>query len=114
MERPTNIKDKSTLLYIEHLESKIEEFKSHTKKKFYLGIQRQLDFLAEEMLSEDFQVSLKKDDSGFDQFFDMITKGEAIIKAMEKFEQQAFPSESNQGKKKVTKDDGVEEFIKNL
>jgi hypothetical protein len=112
MDKPI-IKDKATLAYVEFLENEIESFKTHTKKKFYLGIQRQLDLLGDEMLAPEFKVSMKRGekDSGFDGFFDMITKGEAIIKAMEKFEQQAFPSVKDESKK-VVKEDGVEQFIK--
>ena len=116
---PKSLKD--AILRIEELEKQIEEFKTHTKKKYYLGIQRQLDLLGDEMLSEGFKVSMKADyvvqgekyikvDNGFDAFFDMLTKGEAIIKAMQKFEEDVFnkPDDS----KKVVKEDGVEQFIK--
>lgn len=114
---------KEANLRIEELENQIEQFKTHTKKKFYLGIQRQLDLLGDEMLSDDFKVSMKKtftegskegkmvmQDSGFEGFFDMLIKGEAIIKAMQKFEEDVFnkPDDS----KKVVKEDGVEQFIK--
>ena len=122
MEKPV-IKDAKILAYINYLEKQIDEFNIHTKKKFYRGIQRQLDLLADEMLDDNFKVSLKteytwegdkrvKVDNGFDCFFDMMTKGEAIVKAMEKFESQALPSV--EPKKKVVKDDGVEEFLKDL
>lgn len=124
MDKPTGIKDAKALAYIEFLENQIEEFKNHTKKKFYRGIQRQLDLLAEEMLSDGFEVSLKpkytwegekrvKEDSGFDSFFDMMTRGEAITKAMEKFESQAFPNVKEVNKKNIVKEEGVEEFLKN-
>lgn len=82
--------------------------------------------LGDEMLDESFKVSMKKTftksnddsgkmkvvDTGFEGFFDMITKGEAIIKAMEKFEQQAFPQLQQDSKKKVVKLEGVEEYLK--
>ena len=123
MEKPLGIKDVKALTYIEYLEKQIEDFKTHTKKKFYNGIQRQLDLLADEMMDKDFKVSLKtsyelqgdkyiKVDTGFDSFFDMMTKGDAIVKAMEKFEEQAFPNNSGDNKKKVVKLEGVEEFLK--
>lgn len=122
MEKPL-IKDKAVLLYVDYLEKQISEFKTHTKKKFYSGIQRQLDLLADEMLDENFKVSLKpeyklqgekyvKIDTGFEGFFDMMTKGEAIIKAMEKFEQQALPEEIKQGTKTRLSEDSAENFIR--
>lgn len=114
MERPAKI-PKDILPYIEYLEKENREFKTDTKKKFYRGVQRQLDLLGDEMLRPDFQVSMIKgeQDSGFDSFFDMMTKGDAIVKAMEKFETQALPKEvDNQSKVKV--EGGVEDYIKNL
>ena len=112
MEKPV-IKERAALAYVEYLEKQIEDFRINTKKKFYLGVQRQLDLLGDEMLDESFKVSMKKGetDTGFDGFFDMITKGEAIVKAMEKFELQAFPKKEDDSKK-VIKEDGVEDFLK--
>lgn len=113
MERPAKIPS-NILPYIEYLEKENNEFKTDTKKKFYRGVQRQLDLLGDEMLKEDFKVSMikSKDDNGFDGFFDMMTKGEAIVKAMEKFEQQAIPK-LVEAKSKIEVQDGVEQFIKN-
>lgn len=122
MERPFKIPD-SVRPYVEYLESTIEEFKTHTKKKFYRGIQRQLDLLGDEMLDESFVVSMKssyelrgekyiKVDNGFEGFFDMMTKGEAIVKAMEKFETQALPKEQKQSEKKSLSEDSAENFMK--
>lgn len=113
MIRPT-IKDKSILEYVEYLEKQLVELKTHTKKKFYMGIQRQLDLLADEMLDPSFIVSMKKtdNDSGFDGFFDMITKGDAIIKAMEKFEAQALPKEEKSDVKKPLSEDSAENYLK--
>lgn len=112
MERPLKIPP-SVLLYVEYLENEIQNYKTDTKKKFYRGIQRQLGLLGDEMLREDFKVSMIKgeEDNGFDGFFDMMTKGDAIVKAMEKFEQQANPTIKDDSKK-IVKEDGVEQFIK--
>ncbi len=94
MTRPTS-KDQAVNAYIDYLEQQIEAFKTHTKKKFYRGIQRQLDLLGDEMLDPGFKVSLRDDADGFGSFFDMLSKGESIIKSMEKFEAQAIPKEES-------------------
>lgn len=110
------------LLYVEHLEQTIEKFRTHTKKKYYLGIQRQLDILADEMLDEKFKVSMVsayefdgkkqvKVDNGFESFFDMLTKGEAIIKAMQKFEVEVFPKEKDDEIKPLS-EDSAENYLK--
>ncbi len=121
MEKPA-IKSGPVLDYVNYLEAQLDAFKTHTKKKFYLGIQRQLDLLGDEMLQDDFKVSMKKSftinegkssmvDSGFDGFFDMLTKGEAIIKAMEKFEAQAIPKEEKDNGPKLKEGSVAEKYI---
>jgi len=111
MERPNKI-PKDILPYIEFLEKENADFKTDTKKKFFRGVQRQLDFLADEMLDPTFVVSMKKDveNNGFDSFFDLMAKGDAIVKSMEKFEAQAIPK-ADDITKKVVKEEGVEEFL---
>ena len=120
MKQITNLKD--ALLRISDLEKQIEGFKTHTKKKFYLGIQRQLDILADEMLNPDFKVSMVSEyeqqgnkqvkiDNGFEGFFDIIVKGEVIVKAMKNFEEEVFNKVDDS--RKIVKEDGVEQFIKN-
>src|ERR1035438_264631 len=99
MKRPV-IKDKILIAYVEYLEEQISS--DATKVKFYRGVKRQLDILADEMLDPNFKVSLKvdyvqrgekwmKEDSSFDQFFDMMTKGNSIIQSMKNFEAESKP-----------------------
>lgn len=89
MKCPANIKDKTILAYIEWLESQISS--EATKKKFYNGIQRQLDLIADELLSDDFKISIKNEGKEFDKFFDLLTKGTTIIQAMKNFENEVMP-----------------------
>ncbi len=120
MERPT-IKDKAVLAYVEYLESQLSS--QDTVKKFRRGIQRQLDLLADEMLNENFIISLKpiyvqsldgkmiKTESGFNEFFDMLTKGKEIVAAIEKFETAAYPK-AQVDKKKSLSTDSAENYLR--
>jgi len=91
---------------VNYLESQITS--DATKKKFYRGIQRQLDLLADELLDKEFKVSLKTEGKEFDKFFDMLTKGSTIIQAIKNFENEVMPKEEERKINTGTAD----EFIK--
>lgn len=97
MKRP-DIKDKKILSYIEYLEGKLTS--DATKMKFFKGVQRQLDLLADEMLNDDFKISLKGEGTEFKNFADMLIKGNQIIQSMKNFESEAMPKQ--QEEKKIT------------
>ena len=121
MKRPV-IKDKILIAYVEYLEEQISS--DATKVKFYRGVKRQLDILADEMLDPNFKVSLKvdyvqrgekwmKEDSSFDQFFDMMTKGNSIIQSMKNFEAESKPQETTKGEeKKPLSEDSAENYLR--
>lgn len=108
MKRPP-IKDKAILAYVEYLESQVNS--SATKKKFYKGIQRQLDLIADELLSDEFKITLKgiegEKNENFDRFFDMLTKGSAIVTSMKNFENEVYQKEEE---KKISQGT-ADEFI---
>lgn len=109
MIRPKS-KDVELNKYCDYLEAQIEEFKTHTKKKFYRGIQRQMDLISEEMLNPDFKVSLSAEGDEFNNFFDMLSKGKAIVDAMQNFENQAIPVEKT-GTSELRADATAEKYI---
>jgi len=113
MERPnlSSIKDKKILSYIEDLEKQVENNLIQTINKFNRGMQRQFDFIADEMLSESMQLSLE-DEKAMDRWLKIVKDYSPIITAMKEFEQKASPKEIKKDAKAVTKDDGVEEFLK--
>lgn len=95
MKKPV-IKDKAILQYVEYLEAKVNS--DSTKMKFFKGVQRQLDLLADEMLNDEFKISLKGEGTEFKNFADMLIKGNQIIQSMKNFENEAMPK---QDEKKV-------------
>ncbi len=105
-----NIKDKNVLEYIQFLENGNVSTLVGTKNKFNRGIQRQIDFLSDELLRDDFKLSLTSD-TEVDRFLKILKESTAICSAMEKFELQAFPKNEDNSKK-IVKEDGVEQFIK--
>ena len=89
MKRPA-IKEKSVLQYVEYLESQLTS--EDVEKKFFKGLKRQIGFLADEMLSEDFKVSFKDEDL-IDRFLKIVEKSVPIAKGVEAFSKIAFPKE---------------------
>ena len=109
MERPNKIPP-SILPYIEYIEKKAENNLIQTVNKLNRGLQKQVDFLADELLSDTFKLSLE-DDKAVDRFLKILEKADPILKAMDKFEQKANGTQKDDSKK-VVKEDGVEQFIK--
>ncbi len=104
MTRPPKLSDKE---YIKFLEAQLSS--QDTTKKFFRGIQRQMDILSDELLAEEFKVSFKteyefgkdgklsKRTNTFEAFFDMLVKGKQIVDSMAHFEIAAYPAETVSG-----------------
>lgn len=109
MERP-NIKSGPILDYVVYLEKQIESTLIYTKKKLNRGIQRQVDFLADELLREDFKLSLTSDVE-VDRFLKIIKEANPIILAMEKFESQSVPKDEGDAGPKLKEGSVAEKYI---
>lgn len=107
MAKITNLKD--ALIRIDELEKQVENNLIQTVNKFNRGMQRQFEFLADEMLSDNMKLSLT-DDKEVDRWLKIVKEYQPIITAMEKFEQKANGIKDDS--KKTVKEDGVEQFIK--
>lgn len=105
MKRPA-IKDKAVSAYVDYLEEQISGFKTDTKKKFYLGVQRQLDILSDELLAEEFRLSLRSD-SEVDRFLKILKESTQIVDAMDKFEKKALPVNEDKNIAKGTADEFI-------
>ena len=107
MERPKKI-PKEVLPYIEFIE---EQLTSNTiDKKWARGVERQLGFLADELLSNEMKLSLT-DEKEVDRFIKRLEKYKVVSDAIKTFKNVAYNAEVPDVKK-VVKEDGVEQFIK--
>lgn len=108
MAKITTLKD--ALLRIDELEKQVNNNLIQTVNKFNRGMQRQFEFLADEMLSSDMKLSLT-DDKEVDRWLKIVKEYKPIMDAMNAFEQKANGTQKDESKK-VVKEDGVEQFIK--
>lgn len=109
MEKPKTKEIKHWIAYSEWLESQLTS--KDTVKKFNRGFQKQLDGIADELLDPSYQISIKGKESDFKNFFEMVTKGQTIVQAMEKFEKAAY-ADLRGDEKKTFSDDSAENYLR--
>jgi GTP-binding protein EngB required for normal cell division len=118
MDKPSlNKCGKDVKEYIEHIESKLEDFNSDsTIAKLYLGVKKQVDGMSNLMLTFDAtRTDLEdKDNKQFDRVKFYLEKCLEIADKMDKMKKMISPEELNKTEKKLAKDGGgvtVEEMV---
>lgn len=108
MDKPKGKEIKHWIAYCDWLEAQLTS--TDTVKKFNRGFQKQLDGIADELLDPSYQISIKGKESDFKNFFEMVTKGQTIVSAMEKFEKAAYDKRSDE--KKPLSEDSADNYLR--
>ena len=109
MDKPKTKELKHWITYCDWLESQLNS--KDTVKKFNRGFQKQLDGIADELLDPSYQISIKGKESDFKNFFEMVTKGQTIVSAMEKFEKAAYADIKGDDKKPLS-DESADNYLR--
>lgn len=115
MQRPTNIKDKNALAYIEYLESEVKSLEAQLKSPYaesYLAIKKIVDAGNKQIMEEDFDIFDEASEKKSAMIQKFLNKTEDYSKQMEYFKSMMSPADAIKIKK-VVKEEGVEQFLKN-
>lgn len=117
MEKPTNIKDKTALSYIQFLESRLKIYTDSPYTPSYISIKKIVDSINFQIQKIDINIESEDADKQFQQIKKFASQLQDYSKQLDFFKSRMSPEDivkaNEEVKKGLEKEDGVEEFLNN-
>lgn len=115
MEKPTKIKDKDALAYIEFLENKLRIYTESPYTPSYISIKKIVDGINNQIQKIDINIDSEASEKQFIKITKFATQLDASVKTLDSFKAKMNPKDVEiadaEVKKLLKKEDGVEQFL---